>query len=221
MADLNDIRYRVWRGFLNVFKDIKVFKFPMFMVYQPTTFKIKGNHYYEVRNRIKPGDILLRGYVHYLDSYFIPGFFSHAAMYIGNRIHSREDGEYIIHAMSPCIQETDLCTFCRCDKLAVLRPPETVSQEEIDLAIEKAKEKLGTPYDFDFNFSDYKEMSCSELCYYCYEHVKDKVGFQTREQEFLFGFLKKELFAPDYIYYSKMEVVWQCPWASQSLNKTR
>ncbi|MDD1608434.1 MAG: hypothetical protein LUQ18_08060 [Methylococcaceae bacterium] len=59
-------------SFLKVFVNFKGFKFPFFLVWNPHTFDVKGSHYYQVRESIQAGDILLRGYRNYLDGYFIP-----------------------------------------------------------------------------------------------------------------------------------------------------
>lgn len=69
--------------FLRVFGDIKIFKTPMFILYDPGSYKVKGENMREVIGLIEPGDMLVRGYDNYLDGYFIPGYFSHAGLYLG------------------------------------------------------------------------------------------------------------------------------------------
>ena len=54
------------RQFLTCFGDIKVFRWPMFIVYDPGSYLIKGELIREVINLIEPGDILLRKYKNYL-----------------------------------------------------------------------------------------------------------------------------------------------------------
>ncbi len=77
------LRYNIQSWLLKKFAHIKVFKYPLFITYNPTTFKLKSDSYYAVRKLVKPGDILLRGYDSYLDGYCIPGLYSHAAIYVG------------------------------------------------------------------------------------------------------------------------------------------
>ncbi|HEY4784512.1 MAG TPA: hypothetical protein VIH57_00620, partial [Bacteroidales bacterium] len=104
---------KIYNGFLNFFGDIKVFKFPMFIVYDPGSYRVKGEDVRQVINLIKPGDILVRGYINYLDGYFIPGFFSHAGLYLGEvkesdraYVKPGEDSEFhtgeqmVIHSMA-------------------------------------------------------------------------------------------------------------------------
>lgn len=69
--------------FLTIFGDIKFYKFPLFLIYDPGSYKVKGDDHREVLDLLQPGDILLRAYTNYLDGKFIPGLFSHAALYYG------------------------------------------------------------------------------------------------------------------------------------------
>lgn len=59
-------------GFLKFFGDIKVFKFPFFMLYDPGSYKVKGHEIRKVIDSLQPGDIMIRGYSNYLDGFFIP-----------------------------------------------------------------------------------------------------------------------------------------------------
>lgn len=174
------------RKFLQAFGRMKVYRTPFFYIYNPRTFEIKGKHYYEARKLIQPGDILLRGYNQYLDGYFIPGTYSHAAIYIGE--------EKIIHAMTPDVQYTDLVTFMRCDRIAIVRPNIPTKK-----AIKTAKKALGTPYDYDFIFEDdsveKRFFSCSELVYYCYKEHLTKLNWEIKNKQVLF--INKTMFTPD------------------------
>ena len=87
MADIAKVLNKVYRKLLAIFGDIKVFKWPMFILYQPQGYGMKGPDVREVLRCIKAGDILLRGYNNYLDGYFIPGFFHfHIVRRVGDQI---------------------------------------------------------------------------------------------------------------------------------------
>ena len=141
---------RLWRWFLTVLGDIKVYKFPMFMVYDPTTFAVKGDDTRDIMDVIAPGDVVLRGYRHYLDGFFIPGDLSHSGIYVGNGT--------VIHSVAEGVCEIDLIDFFRCDRACVMRPKDGKAAVE---AIEKAKSLIGS--DYDFNFVD------GNGAYYCHE----------------------------------------------------
>jgi len=150
---MSDFLYKIKSGFLTLFGDIKVYKYPFFLVYHPTSFKVKGTHTRAITGLIEPGDVVMRGYVDYLDGYFIPkgeSGCSHSGLYIGENT--------VVHAIAEGLSEIDIIDFCRCDRLIVLRP---VSGQE--WAIEHAKKcvDLHIPYDFDFEPGPGK--------YYCHE----------------------------------------------------
>lgn len=41
---LKKLLYKMLAKFLTAFGNIKVFKFPLFMVYDPSDYKVDGNH---------------------------------------------------------------------------------------------------------------------------------------------------------------------------------
>lgn len=86
MKKIMFLLYKIWAKFLTEFGNIKVFKFPMFIVYDPSYFKMDGMHVRKALDLLKPGDVILRGYDNYLDGWFIDDEFkySHGAVYIGN-----------------------------------------------------------------------------------------------------------------------------------------
>jgi hypothetical protein len=126
--------------FLTFFGDIKVFPFPMFCIYDPGGYRVRGEDIRNLISRVKPGDILVRGFRNYLDGYFIPGYFSHAGLYLGRveekdkELVTRPEGkklfrpgaQMVVHALAEGVLMEDLIQFCRCDYLAVLRFPEKI-----------------------------------------------------------------------------------------------
>jgi len=132
-------------GFIKIFGDIKVFKWPMFLVYDPGSYQVKGKDMREVLNLVKPGDILLRGYNNYLDGYFIPGYFSHVGLYVGEV--TKDDAsritvpggtklfhtgkQMVVHAMAEGVFVQDVLDFCRADRMLILRFPEEFQARQI------------------------------------------------------------------------------------------
>ena len=133
--------YKLWSKFLTAFGNVKVFSWPLFLVYDPDDYAVTGKQVLGIMNVIQKGDIILRGYTKYLDGYFIPDklAFSHGAIYVG-------DGK-IIHAVAEGVSETDIIDFTRCDRIAIFRPKKGQSK-----AIATAKKflKNKVPYDFGF-----------------------------------------------------------------------
>lgn len=251
--------------FLTVFGDIKVFRFPFFLVYDPGSYQVKGDDVRALLGVLQPGDILLRAYSNYLDGKFIPGKFSHAALYCGaiqdedralagTRQRSRgareeaqselfHTGEQmVIHAMAEGVFIEDILTFSRCDQLVVLRLPEHITlpegegappspvdaallspeehslrerlasgeaiprEEFTALAIAEALRNVGRSYDFGFDFTDFKRLSCSELVYWCYKAVAELIDVRPRTVKVLF--LKRLAIPPDDFLGPRLQRVW-------------
>lgn len=126
--------------FLTVFGDIKVFRFPFWMVYDPGSYKVRGAEMRTIGDLLQPGDILLRKYDGYLDGRFIPGFFSHVGLYLGEVLPSEEPlvddprvkrcfasgSHMVVHSMAEGVFMEDVLNFLRCDYIGVLRLPETL-----------------------------------------------------------------------------------------------
>ena len=144
---------------LTIFGDIKIYKFPFFMIYSPDTFKVKGDQTRKAMELLQPGDIVLRKYVHYLDGYFIPGLYSHSSLYIG-------DGK-IIHAVADGVEYIDVIDFLRCDGFCILRQDDPLAAE-VAVAFAKTQEAKKAQYDFDFK-SDNNAYYCHELVATAYE----------------------------------------------------
>jgi len=119
-----------------------------------TFYKVKGEDVREILNTLKPGDILIRRYNHYISGLLIPGYFTHAAIYIGDN--------KIIHAVGEGVISEDIITFCRCDDVAIIR---CLNKDMIDYAINFAKHELGKGYDFNFNTDNPDEYYCTEFVY--------------------------------------------------------
>lgn len=221
---------KTYNGALRMFGDLKVFRFPFFLLYDPGGYLIKGEQIREVLDTIQDGDILIRGYKNYLDGYFLPGFFSHSGLYIGQTKRDdspvqlqaeqseryREGKQMVIHSMAEGVFMEDVINFCRCDYLVVLRSPYAQDKNNYHQIHRTALERLGTPYDFQFDFSRYNNMSCTEFVYSCYPNfVMHEHGIEVYEGKF-FG-LKRQMLLPDDFVSSSLEVVWSSPTTPESV----
>ena len=199
---------RIRNAFLKMFGDIKVFKFPFFVLYDPSSYKVKGDDVRNVISQIKDGDILLRGYSNYLDGWFIPGFFSHAGLYIGK---TKKSVQTVIHAMADGVFMEDVINFCRCDYLVILRRntkiEPTLNSDSFKRVYDKAMESLGKGYDFAFDFSDIGNLSCTELVYVCNADAMPKYDVFIKRRNVLF--MKKEMLIPDDFLTSKFDIIFK------------
>lgn len=151
-------------AFLYVLGRIKVYKWPMFIVYDPKGYDVKAVGIRTAMSLVRKGDILVRRYKNFLDGYFIPGRFSHSGVYVGDGI--------IIHAMSDGVQKIDIIDFLRCDGFAILRVKEKVGRDTREImakAVDIAHSYLGNEYDYDFEIEERRKEGRPTEKVYCHE----------------------------------------------------
>ncbi len=153
--------YKIKSAVIGWFGDIQIFKYPFFILFGHTAYKIKGHHQRQIINTLRPGDVLLRRYNNYLSGLMIPGYFTHAALYVGDN--------QVIHLLGDGICKEDILIFMRCDNMVVLRVKD---QSIVDEAIKKAYEQLekGTEYDYDFNTNSPDRLYCTEFVDFCFDY---------------------------------------------------
>jgi uncharacterized protein YycO len=146
--------YKIKSFIIKWFGNIQIFPYPFFIMFGHTSYRMRGDDVQEVLNTIQPGDILLRRYNHYISGLMIPGHFTHAAIYMGD--------DKVVHMLGEGINKESILSFCRCDEIAIIH---CLSEQITKIAIKKAAAfyKDEIKYDFDFNFSEEKEFSCTEL----------------------------------------------------------
>lgn len=144
------------------------------IVHNGDPYEVTGWMIRACEQNLKPGDILLRRYNGAILSWFIPGRYSHSAIYAGDGI--------VIHALSDGVQKTDLIDFLRCDGYAVLRCKKENAEEHAKRAVEIARSYIGYAYDYELNIcEDYKNQNevtkrtksvyCHELTRSCYPEL--------------------------------------------------
>ena len=135
---------------------------------------------------INTGDIVLRYYINYLDSYLIKGTFTHAALYIGN--------DTIVHSVATGVEFIDIYDFLHCDGIVVLRLKNELTDNQKQNVCDYAISQIGKQYDFFFDFESEETYCCTELVYWAYEnilHIEPKL-----EKRFL-GLIEGYIINPD------------------------
>jgi hypothetical protein len=145
-----------------------------------------------IESRLEPGDILLERANWYLSNPSLPGFWKHAALYVGrledlkrlgiaadpnvtphlaDYLKPHEDGrdKTVIEAVSEGVLLNSLTRALHADYAAVLRP--RVSTSHKAKAITRAFANLGKPYDFNFDFEDTNKLVCTQVVYLSYFDV--------------------------------------------------
>ena len=209
--------------FLTAFGDLKVFPYPMFILYDPGSYAVKGEDVRQLIGVMRDGDILIRGFARYLDGYFIPGYFSHVGLYLcrvprpgtsedipSEIAASYKEGEQmVIHSMAEGVFMEDLLSFARCDYLVVMRPKITylaTDQFEFNKVYHIALQNLGKPYDFGFNFLVHDSLSCTEFVLDCYQKYLKNLGVFVKSHKFLF--IQRDILIPDDFITDRFDIAW-------------
>lgn len=137
----------------------------------------------EVRARLlaflQPGDVLILRHDDALSNLFLPGFWPHAAFYIGSnaqrdRLGVQSDqtiGESIcfVEAKKDGVRLRPPEDTLRVDAFTVLRPK--LSEVQRAAAVSRGLTHAGKLYDFIFDFAAADRLACTELVYRSYHSV--------------------------------------------------
>lgn len=140
---------------------------------------------------LRPGDILVTRKEHALTNYFLPGYWPHAALYLGTpgqltdlkldenpAMASRWERmvacdralpNRVLESLKDGVRLRSLASPFASDALTVIRP--RLSEEEIAKAIGRGIIHEGKPYDFDFDFTRSDRLVCTEVIYRSYEGI--------------------------------------------------
>lgn len=137
----------------------------------------------ELRPQLRPGDLLLCRAESKLTAALLPGFWTHAAIFLGSQEDlagcDRSAGGpaglwdsipmgldplgFVVEAVSPRVRVAALEQCLRADHVVVLRP--NLSPVQTAAALQEALRHVGKPYDFEFDFSCASRVVCTELIY--------------------------------------------------------
>jgi hypothetical protein len=137
----------------------------------------------EMRTLLKPGDILIERQDFFLSRAFMPGYWAHAAIYVGDAREIEALGlanhEWVapqwdnlntsgcdileaVPAGGVRMTNLDHCIGVA-DSAAILRP--RLSEPQVKEAVARAFRDVGKPYDFEFDFFSEDKIVCTELVY--------------------------------------------------------
>lgn len=167
------------------------------------TRKGKLYHKQPVREQLlgtlQAGDVLLEKTPFRLTDKLIPGYWGHAAVWIGTEKELRElgiwdhplvsryhdeirQGHNVVEALRSGVEINPLEQFMNIDSIGVLRK-QAIRPEERAKVILLALRQVGKPYDFNFDVESKERVYCSKLVYLTYSgvdwHTKKSLGRTT------------------------------------------
>jgi uncharacterized protein YycO len=142
----------------------------------------------DIKGNLRAGDILLEKTPFRLTDKLIPGYWGHAAVWVGNEAELRElgiwdhpvvsryrdeigSGRLVVEALRSGVEMNSIEHFLNIDSIGVLRKPGS-SREERAKTVIQALRQVGKPYDFNFDVESKGRVYCSKLVYMCYTGVE-------------------------------------------------
>jgi hypothetical protein len=141
-----------------------------------------------VLERVRPGDVFLTRHEDALSNLFLPGFWPHAALFLGSREaldclgvgHPKVAGSgwWFLESKKDGVRVRPAAETLAVDAFAVLRPP--LEGGALADGLRRALGHEGKAYDFLFDFRTADRLVCTEVVYRGF-HGCGPVRFQLRE----------------------------------------
>ncbi len=140
-----------------------------------------------VSSNLRAGDILLEKTPFRLTDKLIPGYWGHAAVWIGSESELKElgiwdnplvvryrseirEGRLVVEALRSGVEMNTLQHFLNIDSIGVLRKPDQSREARINTIIQTLRQ-VGKPYDFNFDVESKGRVYCSKLVYLSYSGI--------------------------------------------------
>jgi len=141
------------------------------------------------KKNLIPMDILVEKSPFSLTDKFIPGHYSHTAVYLGTKeqlmainmwnnpeiipYHEEiEKGRVVLEAIRPGVHLNTLEKFLNIDELTIMRKEDGLKNPELLIAeISRGMDQIGKAYDFNFDVATLDKIVCSELIYITFGNV--------------------------------------------------
>jgi hypothetical protein len=139
---------------------------------------------------VRPGDVLVVRKEFAATNYFLPGYWPHAALYVGTlddvrrlgiadhdhvrpRLINWTDGasRCVLEALKDGVRIRPVDSPLASDSVVVIRP--LIDASMVAAALAQGFMHEGKPYDFDFDFCSSHRLVCTEVVYRAYEGIAD------------------------------------------------
>jgi len=155
--------------------------------------RIDGPTLARISELLQPGDVLVTRRDRAFTNLFLPGYWPHAALYVGpaegrgelgitldaERERAWSGERVVLEALKDGVRFRPLEETLAVDAVAILRP--RLDTPAIARALERAAEHEGKAYNFDFDFFRADRLVCTEVVYRAYDGV-DGLRFELKER---------------------------------------
>lgn len=176
-------------------------------LYRADNKKVTENVLRAIGSALEPGDVIVTRHAVALTNLFMPGFWPHAALYVGTPAQRDALGVAVppekealwseqictLEALKDGVRLRPLSDTLAVDYFVVLRP--TLSRDAVRQAIERGVVHEGKMYNFDFDFFSSDRLVCTEVVYRSYDgldgvqfELTDRAGRKTLSAEDLLDF---------------------------------
>lgn len=135
--------------------------------------RISGSLRAGVLGRVRPGDVFVTRHDDAVSNLFLPGFWPHAALYLGTTEELQRlgipvpsemgQGPWFLESKKDGVRIRPAEETMQVDALVVLRPP--LEPSDLEQALRRSATHAGKPYDFLFDFRTSDRMVCTEVIY--------------------------------------------------------
>jgi len=126
----------------------------------------------EIRGHLEPLDILLVNYNFRLNHLFIPSFFSHTGLYLGDfRLQGKVLKDSCLDVDADGVNLIPLDDFLDCDSLLVLRDRSLVDEVRRSEIFSEIPKHIGKKYDFRYDLHDPSRQYCTKMVLTLFSHL--------------------------------------------------
>ena len=127
----------------------------------------------DLKSHLQPGDVFVTRHDDAMSNVFLPGFWPHSALWIG------EHDTDILEAKKDGVLYRNVDETLQVDAFTVLRPK--LAPADIQTALGRARDHVGKLYDFVFDFRTSDRLVCTEVIYRAY-HGIGEIKFNLTKQ---------------------------------------
>ena len=140
----------------------------------------------DLRPFLRPFDLVLMRSPNHLTNKFIPGYFGHVGIWLGNNLverylikpfeKHRRDGVAMVEVLRSGLQISTLDEFADGEIFLVMRP-ENLSRKQKRNILFNIRKQLTKAYDFNFDVESPEAITCTELVYLAYDFIDWRIRY--------------------------------------------